>query len=380
MRSYEVEEPIINKPFEEPEAYWYLCEDALPEKRQGRRPPIVYPPSEQREAWDLSDGTLRPSTEFPGGYELTLVSLIRERLAQWREQGYPGATRTTLDLLRYWRRNDREQRLFFAQLEAAEALIFLHEARHDLRQGIRVPPDEPGEERRADGYSGFRRLACKLATGGGKTTVMAMVAAWSILNKVADRQNKDYSDAILVVCPNLTIRSRLQEIDPRQGEASLYRTRDLVPPHLMPQLAQGKILITNWHVLERKSTQDSRVMRTGVRETRRETIHIGKENTTLRRKRYLTEETLRRQAALGLLHVLDEQRDATGNLKSASVESEVYLESDAALVNRVLGRDLGKKEKILVFCDEAHHAYRGRAVAGEEEGLLFDPEQEDEFY
>jgi type III restriction enzyme len=382
MRNYEVETPIVNSPFEEPSRFWYLREDEPPELREGRRPPIVYPPSEQREAWDLSEGTLRPSADFPGGYELTLVRLIRERLAVWREQGYPGATRTTLDLLRYWRRSDRDprHRLFFAQLEAVEAAIFLQEARQDLRQGIRVPTDEPSEERRAEGYSGFRRLACKLATGGGKTTVMAMVAAWSILNKVADRQNRDYSDAVLVVCPNLTIRSRLQEIDPRLGEASLYRTRDLVPPHLMPQLVQGKVLITNWHVFERKSMQDARVMRSGVRETRRETIHIGKENTTLRGKRYLTEETLRRQATLGLIRILDELRGAGGNLTAAVVEADLYLESDTALVNRVLGRDLGKKENLLVFCDEAHHAYRIRPEAGGEEGELFDEEQEEEFF
>jgi len=382
MRNYEVENPIINSPFKEPEEYWYLREDVPPEKRKGRRPPIVYPPSEQREPWDLSDGTLRPSVDFPGGYELSLVSLIRERLAVWREQGYPGATRTTIDLLRHWRRSDRDprHRLFFAQLEAAETAIFLHEARQDLRQGIRVPTDEPSDDRRAEGYTGFGRFACKLATGGGKTTVMAMVAAWSILNKVADRQDRNYSDSILVVCPNLTIRSRLQEIDPRRGEASLYRTRDLVPPHLMPQLAQGKVLITNWHVFERKSTQDARVVKSGVRETRRETIHIGKANTTLRGKRYLTEETLRRQATLGLIRILDELRDAGGNLTAAVVEADLYLESDTALVNRVLGRDLGKKENILVFCDEAHHAYRIRPEAGGGEGELFDEEQENEFF
>lgn len=380
MRNYEVENPIQNAPFDEPARYWYLREDHPPELREGRRPPIVYPPSEQREPWDVADGTLKPSDDFPGGYELALVTLLRERVATWREQGYPGATRTTLDLLRHWRRSDREQRLFFAQIEAAETIIFLEEARQDLRQGIRIPADEPSEERRADGYVGFRRFACKVATGGGKTTVMAMLAAWSILNKVADRQNKSYSDAVLVVCPNLTIRNRLQEIDPRAGEASLYRTRDLVPPHLMPQLAQGKVLITNWHVFERKSAQEARVVRCGVRETRRETIHIGKENTTLRGKRYLTEDAFRRQVALGQLRVLDEVHDDSGNLKSAAVEAEFYVESDAALVNRVLGRDLGKKENLLVICDEAHHAYRIRPEPEDEELELFDDEQGDEFF
>jgi hypothetical protein len=75
-----------------------------------------------------------------------------------------------------------------------------------------------------------------MATGSGKTTVMGMIAAWSILNKVHDRSNARYSDVVLVVCPNVTIRSRLAELDPRLGDASLYRKSDLVPPHLMPDL------------------------------------------------------------------------------------------------------------------------------------------------
>ena len=87
-----------------------------------------------------------------------------------------------------------------------------------------------------------------MATGSGKTTVMGMLAAWRILNKVNDRGDARFSDVVLIVCPNVTIRNRLAELDPSHGEASLYRTRDLVPERLMPQLSQGKVLITNWHV------------------------------------------------------------------------------------------------------------------------------------
>jgi type III restriction enzyme len=68
-----------------------------------------------------------------------------------------------------------------------------------------------------------------MATGSGKTTVMGMLAAWSILNK-ADRGDSRFSDVVLIVCPNVTIKNRLLELDPNLGEASLYRTRDLVPP------------------------------------------------------------------------------------------------------------------------------------------------------
>lgn len=107
-----------------------------------------------------------------------------------------------------------------------------------------MPLDEPGDERKAEGLRAFRRYACKMATGSGKTTVMAMLAAWSILNKVHRHANAAYSDVVLVVCPNVTIRNRLGEIDPKHGEASLYRTRDLVPAHLMADLSKGRVLVT----------------------------------------------------------------------------------------------------------------------------------------
>jgi len=128
-----------------------------------------------------------------------------------------------------------------------------------------------------------------MATGSGKTTVMGMIAAWSILNKVHDRSNARYSDVVLAVCPNVTIRSRLAELDPRLGDASLYRKADLVPPHLMPDLTQGHVLITNWHVFEPQTSQaggvSGRVVKAGRRETVPEIIHIGPKTTTARRRR-----------------------------------------------------------------------------------------------
>lgn len=243
--SFEVAEPILNSPFEEPREYWYIREGEMPERRTGRRRSVVFPPRTQTREWDLSDRTLTKSDEYPGAYEMVLVNQIRQRLAAWRKAGYPGATRTTLELLAYWNREGREQRLFFAQREAAEIIIFLTEARQDFRQGIVVPLDEPSAAQRSEGIKPFIRYACKMATGSGKSTVMAMLAAWSILNKITDRSDGRFSDVTLIVCPNVTIRSRLGEIDPEQGEASIYRTRDLVPAALMPTLRQGRVLITN---------------------------------------------------------------------------------------------------------------------------------------
>jgi type III restriction enzyme len=379
LMDYEVDQPILNSPYEEPAEHWLIQEGEPPRRLPGRRKAMYFyrPPA----------GSAVPEEDGHSvAVELTLVNRIRDRIAEWRAADYSGVTRTSLELLRYWRRDGRQHRLFFAQIEAAETIIFLTEARPDFRQGIEIPLDEPGEDGRQNGAAPFLRYACKMATGSGKTTVMGMVAAWSILNKVNARADNRFSDTVLVVCPNVTIRSRLQELDPARGEASLYRTRDLVPAHLMPELSRGSVLVTNWHVFEPQAVQtggvSARVSRAGVPVRSRETIVIGSKTTTARGKRYLTRREYERQIAAGLLQVKREETDAQGNLKKVQVETLRYVESDAALVNRVLGRQVGGKKNILVFNDEAHHAYRIRrpeAEAGEED-LFGEPEEDEEFF
>ncbi len=296
MASYEVPQPILNSPYDEPQAHWFIEEGKPCEKREGRRPSLYYyrPP---RGATGADAGS-EVGTAIP----MALVNLIRERVKTWREAGYPGVTRTTEELLNWWRRDGRQFPLFFAQREAAETIIFLREARADFRQGIDVPRDDPSDEKKAQGYLGFTRYACKMATGSGKTTVMGMLAAWSILNKVHNRSDARFSDVVFIVCPNITIRDRLQELDPKRGEASLYRTRDLVPPHLMSKLNEGFVVVANWHVLE------------------------------------------------------PQQGNQVGGVGAAVVKRGE--ESDTALVARVLGREVGGKQNILVMNDEAHHCYR----------------------
>ena len=154
MNAREVPEPILNSPFAEPEAYWRISEHDPPEQRQGRRPAMYFyrPPgrdaSEDREGAGIA-------------IELKLVNRIRTKLAEWRPlalKGEGGVTRTTMELLRHWHRDGRRHRLFFAQLEAAETIIFLTEARADFLQGIDVPLDQPGEEARAAGMRAFTPL------------------------------------------------------------------------------------------------------------------------------------------------------------------------------------------------------------------------------
>lgn len=358
MSNFEVSDPILSSPFEEPREHWWIVEGEVPERRAGRRFAHYFyrdPRSATKESAETDIGTM---------IELKIVTRIRERLAAWRAAGYPGASRTTLELLAYWSREGRKQPLFFAQREAAETVIFLTEARADFRQGIDVPRDDPSDDKKAEGYTGFLRYACKMATGSGKSTVMGMIAAWSILNKQADRSDARFSDVVLIVCPNVTIRDRLRELTPETGDASLYRTRDLVPNNLMPLILNGKIVVTNWHVFEPQSPQvagdSARVLRAGVADRRIETIIIGDKTTTARGKRYLKQDDFERQVAAGLLKVLGEERDRNENLVRVRVESVRYLESDTALIERVFGREVGGKRNILVLNDEAHHAYRIR--------------------
>ncbi|MDA8014002.1 MAG: DEAD/DEAH box helicase family protein [Gammaproteobacteria bacterium] len=354
----EVQNPIITSPYEEPKHHWKIHEHEPAEKIRGRRTPtyMYLPPGAKVDE--------RGEREVGYTIKLQQVMLIRERLAKWREEalrGEGGISRVSMDLMKHWRREGRAQRLFFAQLEAAETVIFLTEARPDFLQGIDIPLDQPGADRLRDGFTAFRRLCCKMATGAGKTTVMAMLAAWSILNKTANKSDARFSDAVLVVCPNVTIRDRLLELDPQRGEASIYRTRDLVPDAMMPQLAQGRVRTVNWHVFEPRGTQGgARVSKAGRRVLVRETVHIGDKTTTARGKRYMRKDDLEKKDALGLLRIVERVHEKGGELKKALVESEKYIETDAALVGRVLSREFGARRNILVFNDEAHHAYRLR--------------------
>lgn len=378
MSDNKIERPIINSPYDEPKKHWKIKRHEPPELIPARRLPTylyVAPNAQPRRGEETVGDEI----------EILKITKIREQLKRWRPlalRGEGGVTRITMELLNYWRREGRQQPLFFAQLEAAETIIFLTEARQDFRQGIEIPTDEVSDEQKAKGVSSFSRLCCKMATGSGKTTVMAMLAAWSILNKVNNKRDGRFAEAVLVVCPNVTIRERLAELCPQKGKASIYVTRDLVPPTMMPMLAQGKVLVTNWHVFEPQSGSSGRVVKTGKRVLVRETIYIGKQNTTARGRRYLTEEELKRQQMLGRItvHEGDENRK-DGVLVSVQAESIKYIESDKALVDRVLKQSFGGQQNILVFNDEAHHAYRLQGdEAGDDTNLFGEAEEAERYY
>ena len=167
----------------------------------------------------------------------------------------------------------------------------------------------------------------------------------------------------------MTIRSRLGEIDPRNGEASLYRTRDLVPERLMPDLTQGRVLVTNWHVFEPQGSgvaAPGRVSsRRGEQRRTEETFVVAGKTTSFHGKKYITPAVLDARVASGELHVLEDKTDKNGR-RTVKVAGTAYVESDTALVNRVL-KEVGGKQNILVLNDEAHHAYRIQRANGEED-------------
>jgi type III restriction enzyme len=275
-----VDDPIVNSPFEEPSRH-YRIRAGQTELHPERRPSGYMPGLRTR-----SGSQTLVEEEY---VELPLVNDIRDRVRRWREAGYPGATRTTLDLLRYWQRPERERRLFFCQLEAAEAAIWLEEG--SSVETSRLPLEQ--QER-------YRRHCLKMATGSGKTVVMAMLICWSVLNKARQPTAGRFSDAVLVVCPNLTVKERLGVLKPSAPD-NYYAAFDLVPPGLFASLTGARIMVTNWHALA--VPDDSR--RRGV--------------------------VKRGRASAG------------------------------AFANLVLRADLGSKSNLLVINDEAHHAWRSGA-------------------
>lgn len=237
MAKTTIDRLIINSPFDEPQRHWrYDRETRTFDLVEGRRPAGYVVASGESRAFD-----------DPGIFvEIPLVNQIRPRVAAWREAGYPGVTSITKRLLDHWRDPEEfdARRFFFCQLEAVETLIWLAEAPAAERVGIDIAGDG----------GAFLRRCCKMATGSGKTIVMAMVIAWHILNKVANAQDVRFSKNVLVVAPGLTVKSRLAVLEPAATD-NYYEAFDIVPSALLDNLRQGKVLVRNWHALAWESEE-----------------------------------------------------------------------------------------------------------------------------
>jgi type III restriction enzyme len=232
MATGEIDQLIINSPFEEPKLYWdYNFKAKKFDKKDGRRRAGYLVASEHSKSFDDAGHFI----------EIPLVNKIRPRIKAWRESGYPGATGITRRLLEYWYNPEEREhrRFFFCQLEAIETLIWLVEAPESQRVGIDIPNDG----------SLFPRICCKMATGSGKTIVMSMLIAWQILNKVTYPQDARFSKNVFVIAPGLTIRSRLQVLIPSSID-NYYQEFSIIPQGLDDKLRQGRVLVRNRHALQ----------------------------------------------------------------------------------------------------------------------------------
>ncbi len=228
---------IVNSPYEEPRQHWkYDPATKLFDLLDGRR----------EAGYIISSGNAN-AVDDPGIFvPLPLVNNIRSRVAAWRAAGYPGVTSITRRLLEHWveRHTSDEKRFFFCQIEAIETIIWLTEGPASAKVGIAIPNDG----------GPFARLCCKMATGSGKTVVMAMLIAWQVLNKVAYPQDTRFSKNVLVLAPGLTVKSRLAVLLPNSA-GNYYDEFQVVPTGLRDSLSQGKVLVRNWQALAWESAE-----------------------------------------------------------------------------------------------------------------------------
>jgi type III restriction enzyme len=273
-----VPDPILCNPYEEPNKYW-----KYPDQGQADQRPFVVPGRRQAgyHFKNKRTGDIQADLFMEENWDdLPLVNRLRDDVRRWRESGYRGATEVTKDLLKHWMRADRARRLFFCQREAVETIIYLLELRipgrasrtgfskfectdEDLQKLLRG--ERPGFKLSSEQFFpklvdqpaeatalGLRRLGCKMATGSGKTVVMAMLVAWAFCNRGRNPSSREFPSAVLICAPNLTVKSRLQVLRPDEAK-NYYDEFDVVPTRYRDYLNAGKVLVTNWHVFGRKS-------------------------------------------------------------------------------------------------------------------------------
>lgn len=314
-----IDNPILNSPFEEPSRHWKFERDGITnEVVEGRRVSSYFMPIPKSKR---GGDQMQFETEWTSDRieENQTINRIRERVSLWRRGGWPGVTPTTRRLLDYWTEPSRDRKLFFAQVEAVETAIYIGEvinkAAHQdawITNFLR--------EAAEDANPGLFRIALKMATGSGKTVVMAMLIAWQALNKAANKQDARFSDAFLLVSPGITIRDRLRVLLPESPD-NYYRERDLIPPGEQDRLGQARIVITNFHTFLLRD-------RSGVSKVTKQVL-AGRD---------------------GRQNPLQETPDQ--------------------MARRVC-RALGNKRGVIVINDEAHHCYRHR-IGGDAEDFFPD--------
>jgi type III restriction enzyme len=331
--------PILNSPYEYPSRHWELDEDGQPtqkitESRRSAKFITPIPKPKKRRA-----SAAQPGFVFDEGKGLSTkeqqydptsnINEVRQHVDSWRVLPNPSQWQVspeTARLLQHWRHHKfGGPRPFFCQVEAVETAIWLTEVAPQSKSGKRLLDHLASANK--DANPELMRFALKLATGAGKTTVMAMLIAWQTINAVRRPGSKHFSRGFLVVAPGLTIKDRLRVLQPHDPD-SYYASRELVPHDMLDELRKAKIVITNYHAFKL-----------------RDRIELSKGGRQLLQGR-------------------------TGDdLQTAETEGQ--------MIQRVMPDLMGMKN-ILVLNDEAHHCYREKPDADEDDDLKGDERKEAE--
>ena len=333
------EAPVLNSPYDYPGRHWELDETRQPTNRvlKQRRPasyitPVPRPRKQrgksQQQEMVLDEGQ-GLSTEEQQYDPTSTINVLRREVALWRAlpEARWNVTPETARLLKHWRDYEfSDIRPFFCQIEAVETVIWLTEVapqsgRREVRE-ILERLDAANEQSNPD----LARLALKLATGAGKTTVMAMLIAWQTVNAVRRPSSRNFTRGFLVVTPGLTIRDRLRVLQPNDPD-SYYESRELVPRDMLPDIEQARIVITNYHAFKL-----------------RETLELSKGGRALLQGR------------------------------GPEIES---IETAGQMLQRVMPELMGMPS-LVAFNDEAHHCYREKPDEDDEGKLTGDDRREAE--
>ncbi len=315
--------PVLNSPYRVPAHHHELDKDGQPldlAPADGRRrSKLITPVPRAKKKGKKAEQTSFVLPDAEGlstadqEYNPTpIINEIRGHVEAWRAIPNPndwGVTPATARLLQHWRNPKFEGvRPFFCQIEAVETAIWLAEVARGQKRFASIWAHIRGANEQAN--PGLLRIALKMATGTGKTTVMAMLIAWQAINAVRSPGSSLFSRGFLIVTPGITIKDRLRVLKVNDPE-SYYRSRELVPADMLPDIDRAKIVITNFHAFKR-----------------RETTEVSKVGRSL----------------------LQGRGEAP-----VTIETEGQMLNDR--INELMGF-AGKNGGVVVINDEAHHCYR----------------------
>jgi type III restriction enzyme len=332
------EHPILNSPYECPNRHWELDAEGQPTQNivEARRESKYITPvpmakkrrSSKQQSLVFDEGA-GLSTQTQAYDPTPIINEVRGAIDQWRKIPNStdwGVTPETARLLIHWRHHTFNYfRPFFCQVEAVEVAIWLTEVAPKIASRKRFLDHLTNSNN--DANPELNRLALKLATGAGKTTVMAMLIAWQTLNAVRQPNSKKFTRGFLIVAPGLTIKDRLRVLQPNDPD-SYYQSRELVPPDLLREIDRAKIVITNYHAFKL-----------------RERLELSKGGRQL--------------------------------LQGRGGEELKTLETEGQMIQRVMPELMGLKN-VLIINDEAHHCYREKPLTEDEKALKGDEKKEAE--